>query len=123
LLPGGCRRTWISPKNGGALVGPSQQKKSPARNFEVRPTTLERGTLYYLRFKILAAVDFFLQLWPFVLFKKYRKYVKWQVNLKIHTTLKHIANKINCTCTIFWIRRMVKVAEKSQWRQVFWQLL
>jgi hypothetical protein len=30
----------------------------------------------------------------------------------MHITLTHVANKINCTCTIFWIRWMVKVAEK-----------
>jgi hypothetical protein len=44
--------------------------------------------------------------------KNYRKHVKWSVKLKIHTTIKHTANKINCTCIIFWIKRMVKVVKK-----------
>jgi hypothetical protein len=38
---------------------------------------------------------------------------------QIHTKINHIANKINCNCTIFWIRRMIKVAEKSQWWQKY----
>jgi hypothetical protein len=65
-----------------------------------------------LSIKIVVVVDFSLQLWLFVLFKKIIA-IKRQVKLKIHTTLKHIANKITCTCTIFWIKRMIKVAEKK----------
>jgi hypothetical protein len=52
--------------------------------------------------------------------KNYCKHVKRQVELEIHTTEKYIANKINCICKIFWIRRMVKVVTKSQMRQLFW---
>jgi hypothetical protein len=64
--------------------------------------------LYSLRLKILVVIDFFLQL-----FKKLQQTCKRYVKLKIHTTLKHIANKINRICIIFWIRRMVKIAEKK----------
>jgi serine/threonine protein kinase len=71
--------------------------------------------------KLFVVVNFFFQLWPFVLFKKYYKYVKSKSNLKyILTIVKHVTKKIDDTCIIFWIRRTIKVVDKSQWRQMFW---
>jgi hypothetical protein len=37
-------------ENGGALAGPSQQKKTHVRNFEVRPTKLERRKISMMMF-------------------------------------------------------------------------
>jgi hypothetical protein len=81
---------------------------------------METGASPQVGKKMLVAVEFFLQLWPFVLFKKSSQTCKRQVKLKIHTTLKYIANKIIVLAQFFWIRRMVKVAEKNQQRQIFW---
>jgi hypothetical protein len=44
--------------------------------------------------------------------KNHSKCVKGYVKLIIPTVIKHVENKVNRICIIFWIRRMVKVVKK-----------
>lgn len=40
--------------------------------------------------------------------------------LKIPILVKHITRKIDGAYMVFWIRWMIKVVKKSQWRQILW---
>jgi hypothetical protein len=75
---------------------------------------------YSLCFKILVAIDFFLQLWPLVLFKKLCKYKFFCLLYVLMLSYFKLDLLFYMFAMIFLIRRMVKVAKKSQQRQVFW---
>ncbi len=51
--------------------------------------------LYSLRFKIFDTIDFLAHVWPFVLLKRFVKYVKLYVYMKVYLTMNHNMKRIN----------------------------
>jgi hypothetical protein len=61
----------------------------------------------------------FLQLWPFVLLKKFASTVYFICYMLYYCMYFKLDLSFYMFAIFFWIRRMVKVARKNQWRQYF----
>ena len=48
------------------------------------------SNIYSLRFKMFDTVDFLARVWPFVLLKKFVKYVKLYMYMKVYLTINQM---------------------------------